>query len=247
MELTAITQPCATCPLGRREGFHAHDENELRVIQQWKDAEAQVPAGDTVVAQGETDPRLFTVLSGWGFRYSTLPDGRRQILNYIFPGDFLGLQSVLDKPRIHGIEALTAMRLCRFDGSRLHEIFGAQPKLAFDITWGAAQEERFLESHLVGVGRRSALERIAYMLAYIAARGLRSGLREPGDPIGPITQGHLADTLGMSLVHTNKTLRQLQAQGFVRWRGRRVFIDDRDGLNAMGRWDDALMEPRRYV
>ena len=247
VERVSNPQACGQCPLQHRDGFRPHGERETAAIQAWKDREIAVAAGDLLYEQGEQDAALYTVLAGWGFRYATLPDGRRQILNYVFPGDFLGLQSVLKEARTHAVEALTPMRLCQFDQTDMPGVFGDQPDLAFDVTWASAQEERFLESHLVGVGRRSALERIAYMLAYIVGRGRKSGLLQPGDPIAPMTQGHLADTLGMSLVHTNKTLRLLQSDGLVRWRGRRVYVDDLEGLSRVARWQGPAEGPRRFV
>ena len=242
---TAIA--CARCPFNSSFGFVAHSERETVEIQQRKRGEVMVAAGETCLRQGDERQNMFTVLDGWGYRYSELEDGRRQILNFVFPGDLIGLQSALDDPCAHSVAALTQMRLCRFEAGSLHGLVSDCPEVAFDVVWLAASEERALEGHLLGIGRRSALERLAYMLSYLRDRGVQSGLRAERDPITPMTQGLLADMLGMSLVHTNKTLRQLQADGLVRWRGRRVFIDDIERLREIGRWRGLGSQKRHFV
>ena len=89
----------------------------------------------------------------------TLPDGRRQIINYAIAGDLLGLQNaVLDKMQ-HSVEALDDVRLCVFPKEKLWSMFEHHPGLGFDVTWLAAQEKSILADFLVSVGQRSASER----------------------------------------------------------------------------------------
>ncbi|TIT84353.1 MAG: Crp/Fnr family transcriptional regulator, partial [Mesorhizobium sp.] len=83
------------------------------------------------------------------------------------------------------------------------------PGLAYDITWMASREERMLDENLLSIGRRSALERTAYLVAFISSRARGAGLNGKRPVQIPITQQHIADTLGLSLVHTNKTIRKL--------------------------------------
>ena len=101
------------------------------------------------------------------------------------------------------------------------------PSLAFDITWLAAREEQFIDEHLVSLGRRSALERTAYLLLHLYVRADEVGLTKNGTIQFPFTQQHLADTLGMSLVHTNKTLKRLLMMKAIRWKDRVFEILDR--------------------
>jgi hypothetical protein len=109
--------------------------------------------------EGAPADSLMTVLSGWGFRYKSLPDGRRQILNFVMPGDLLGLQSTLLREIHHSAEALTEVRLCLFQRERLWLLYHEHPSLALDVTWLAARQELMLDENLTSVGRRSARER----------------------------------------------------------------------------------------
>ncbi len=152
-----------------------------------------------------------TVLSGWAFRYKMLDDGRRQILNYALPADLVGLQGSLMREMEHSVEALTPLVLCVFPRGKLWDLYTKFPSLAFDVTWLAAREEQQIDEHLLSIGRRTALERAAFLLLHLFVRADEAGLTKNGSIQFPFTQQHLADTLGMSLVHTNKTLKRLLA------------------------------------
>ena len=83
-------------------------------METFKAGELVVDPGATILLEGTNSAHVFTVLSGWAFRFKSLEDGRRQILNFSLPGDFLGLQgSIFDKMQ-HSVEALTAAVLCVF-------------------------------------------------------------------------------------------------------------------------------------
>src|SRR5262245_5402731 len=186
----------------------------------FKSGELNVEAGTNVLLQGTNSAHLYTILSGWAFRHKTLPDGRRQILNYALPSDFIGLQGTVVDEMQHSVEALTDMMLCVFPREKLWSLYTGHPALAFDLTWLAAREEQMLDDNLLSVGRRSALERTAHVLMHLFWRAEEVGLTK-GDAVEfPFTQQHLADTLGMSLVHTNKTLKRLTATKAARWKGK---------------------------
>ena len=86
---------CRTCPLRPLSVFQPVTETELGLIASLKRGELEREAGQTLIAEGDSDGPLLTLLSGWAFRFKTLPDGRRQILNFLLPGDFIGLQQRL--------------------------------------------------------------------------------------------------------------------------------------------------------
>ena len=111
---------------------------------------------------------------------------------------------------------------CTFPRTRVWELFKCCPSLAFDVTWLAATEERILDENLLSVGRRSAEERVAYYLLNLYVRADDIGLVTEGRVRFPFTQQHLADAIGLSLVHTNKTLKRLARSGLIQWEHRLV-------------------------
>ncbi len=236
--------PCTDCPLRPLPAFRELMEPELAFVSRFKKGELAVDKGATVLVEGSHSVHLYTVLSGWGFRYKLLPDGRRQIRNYVMPGDLIGLQGSVMGEMQHSVEALSPMLLCVFERDQLTELYREHPGLAYDITWLAAREERMLDENLLSVGRRSALERAAYLLAFIAARARGVGLDSRRRVQVPITQQHIADTLGLSLVHTNKTLRKLIQQDLIVWREGGCEVVDAEGLQALAGWE-GLGDDRR--
>ena len=228
--------PCLACPLRALPLFIGHSADELALVQSLKRRELTLAAGETLIHEGQTDAPLFTLLSGWGFRYKTLSDGRRQILSFLLAGDFIGVQQKMGDASAHGVDMLTDARLCVFQRDALWTLHRESPSMGFNITWLTAHEESLVDDTLLSVGRRSAEERIATLLILLFKRA--AALQADGGAAGvpfPLTQQHVADGLGLSLVHTNKTLRKLERRGLHRIAEGRLHLRD---VKAMARLAD---------
>lgn len=240
--------PCERCPLLDCEMFRPFSGEELAFVSAFKRGELSVDRGATLLCEGTKTPHLYTVLEGWGFRYKLLPDGRRQIVNYVMPGDLIGLQGALLDEMQHSVETLSPMILCVFERGELMSLYRQQAELAYDVTWLASREECMLDENLLSIGRRSALERFAYLLAFLVGRGRASGLL-PGKGAArlAITQQHVADTLGLSLVHTNKTARRLSQRKLLRWSDGGCEALDVDGLMLLAGWEGQNARQRPFI
>ena len=237
--------PCEKCPLRDLHALREFSAKELEFVSEFKSGELNVQAGTNILLQGTNSAHLYTVLSGWAFRYKTLADGRRQILNFALPSDLLGLQGSVNDEMQHSVEALTDMMLCVFPREKLWNLYRDYPTLAFDVTWLAAREEQILDEHLLSVGRRTAMERLAYLLLVVFQRAEEVGLNKGNTIQFPFTQQHVADMLGMSLVHTNKTLRRLTATKTIRWKERRFEMLDREALAKLASYEPPPQRARR--
>jgi CRP-like cAMP-binding protein len=237
--------PCEQCPLRPLPRFRPFEPQELRFVSSFKTGELVAEPRAAIFSEGSHSAHLYTVLSGWAFRYKTLEDGRRQILNYVLPGDLIGLQGTIIGESEHSVEALSNMVLCVFQRDRLAELYENHAGLAFDVTWLAAREERMLDEHLLSLGRRTAIERAAYLIAFLHSRATDVGMNGGPGVTLPITQIHVADTLGLSIVHTNKTLRKLADRKLIRWADRSCQVLDVDGLQEIAGWvpDDTIRRP----
>ena len=129
---------CEQCPLRKRPSLREFTAEELEFVARFKIDELRVDAGASFLREGTRSEHLYTVLSGWAFRYKMLDDGRRQILNYALPADMVGLQGAVMREMEHSVEALTPLVLCVFPRGKLWDLYGHFPSLAFDITWLAA-------------------------------------------------------------------------------------------------------------
>jgi CRP-like cAMP-binding protein len=238
---------CEQCPLRKRQSLREFTPEELGFVSKFKIDELRVDPGASFLREGTRSEYLYTVLSGWAFRYKMLDDGRRQILNYALPADIVGLQGTVMREMDHSVEALTPLVLCVFPRGKLWELYGHFPSLAFDITWLAAHEEQLIDEYLVSLGRRTAVERTALILLHLFARAEECGLTRDGAIHFPFTQQHLADTLGMSLVHTNKTLKRLYASNAIRWKGRMFEMLDHAALASLAGADIRPHQPRPFI
>jgi CRP-like cAMP-binding protein len=204
---------------------------EFELVRSLKRKERRLAASEALIHEGQTDAPLYTLLKGWAFRYKTLSDGRRQILGFLLAGDFIGVQQKMGDAAAHGVETLTDAVFCVFQRDALWELHRRSPSMGFNVTWLTAQEESLVDGSLLSVGRRNAEERIATLLIllFMRAAALQGDKGGSGVPF-PLTQQHLADSLGLSLVHTNKTLRRLEKRGLHRIRDGRLYLHDAKAL-----------------
>ncbi len=235
---------CENCPLRRRDIFLSMTTEEVAIMQRFKVGELVVDAGATILMEGSNSPQLFTALHGMGLRYKYLQNGKRQVVNLILPGDFIGLQAGIMGQMGHSVEATTKMTLCVFDRSTIWNFFKDNPKRAFAITWLAAVEEHFLGDALATVGQRDALQSVAWALAKVFLRGEALGLVNNRQMPFPYRQQDLADALGLSLVHTNKTLAILKGRQMAHWSDGTLSVSDIHALADIAMLDDTNVQER---
>lgn len=242
-----MTVSCEICPLRKLDIFHAMSSEEVAFMQRFKVGELQVDPGAPILMEGTNSPQLYTVLRGMGLRYKLSPGGDRQVISLVFPGDFIGLQAGVMKEMGHSVEATTAMTLCVFDRSQIWQLFRDRPERGFDLTWLAAVEEHFLGESLLTLGRRDALESVSWALVRIVQRGAALGLASGGRMPFPFRQRDLADALGLSLVHTNKTLARLRDRQLATWADRVLTVHDMETLCAIAQVEPGPPAPRPLI
>jgi CRP-like cAMP-binding protein len=241
--------PCRQCPLRPLPLFLPNDAAEVDLVQSLKRRELRVRAEETLIHEGQVDAPLYTLLDGWAFRFKTLSDGRRQILTFLLPGDFIGVQQKMGDAAAHGVVTLTDAVFCVFQRDALWELHRQSPSMGFNITWLTAHEESLVDDTLLSVGRRSAEERIAMLLILLFKRAaaLQADAGAGGVPF-PLTQQHVADGLGLSLVHTNKTLRKLERRGLHRIEDGKLYLRDVKALVRLADlYGDGRPPPRPLV
>jgi CRP-like cAMP-binding protein len=241
------TNDCKTCQLRNLDCFTPVSSKTLNFINQFKTREISLNSHEVLTLEGETSNELFTIKSGWAFRYSTLSDGRRQILNILLPGDFTGLQAELDKPMQYGVEALTDCTVCVFPKQNLMSLYKNFPYLAHDLTWLAAHNELIVDENLVSVGQRNATERIALLFISLYKRTAQLGLVESKGFDFPLTQQHIADAMGLSLVHTNKSLAKLKKMDLFEFDGQRLIIKQYEKLKKLADYYSLPLRQRPLV
>jgi CRP-like cAMP-binding protein len=174
-----------------------------------------------------SSPPMF-LLSGWGCLARSLRDGRRQIIAFLLAGDSIGFDLLTRSQRSIEMLALTPMRALQAEAGSM----AATDRLAHAYAGSAADQQRRLIDHLVRLGRQTAFERTAHLLLELHGR-----LADIGETRGesfhlPLKQEILADALGLSLVHVNRTLQQMRRDRLVDMRGAQVTLLNRAALEA---------------
>jgi CRP-like cAMP-binding protein len=188
------------------------------------------PRGATLMTEDEKRRRMRFVVSGWACRQRLLPDGRRQIFGFALPGDLLDLNMSPLAPAPVSIVALTPIVLFDFLTLREAATNGLLPGLGRLDLLAASLELVRTRDQVLRLGRQTAYERIAHLLLELhhrlRAMGLTSGAACPL----PLTQETLADALGLSLVHVNRTLKQLRVENLVALRAGQLRLLNVDAL-----------------
>lgn len=232
----------ANSPLARKlSAFVALSEAEYAVLSALHQRRRTFVEGRDLVYQGQSEQAAYILISGWACSSKNLPDGGRQIIDVQIPGDFLGLRSVLLHTSDHTIEPIVDIQVSEVLAGDLLDAFARTPRLAAAVLWAASRDEAMVVEHLVDLGRRSAVERMAHFLLEL---GMRLEMVGMGDRTGydcPLTQYHLADALGLSAVHVNRVLRKLREDGLATFREGRVRFDDYVQLCAVAEFDGSYL------
>jgi len=214
---------------------------ETALLAEWQSAPRTVPRSREVVSEGRRYDGVLVVVEGIALRYSVLKDGRRQILNIVLPGDFIGFPGCFFENALYSITALTDTQVTAVPFARLFGLFEQQPRLAAAVFWLFACEAAMYAEHLVAVGRRSALERVAHFLLELLCRLQVIGRADERSYHLPLTQELIADVLGLTAQHVNRTFRKLREDGLVAVEGQTVAIKDFDALAALADFDKSYL------
>jgi CRP/FNR family transcriptional regulator, anaerobic regulatory protein len=183
--------------------------------------------------QGDVQGQFYLLYNGWVMLYKTLRTGKRHILRYALPGDFISLQSDLNSPMNHSAQSLTPSILCSFPRRSVIEIMENMPQFTTQL---ALLSARYYE-YQTSISHRSAQESIAFLFLDFYER---IKLYEQGSIENiflPITQEDIADTLGLTPVHVNRTLRLLAKQGVLEFQHQQLKVNDLSALYELAGYE----------
>lgn len=196
-------------------------------------SEEQFPADADIVAEGRKPRSVFLLQAGLAVRYRNLPDGRRQIITFLIPGDLCNPHMFLLRTMDHSIGTLTPVRLAAISQEGLMDIFASRPRVSAALWWSWLQEESMLHERIVSLGRRDAWGRIAYLLCELLWRYETMGLTKEEAYHLPLTQTELGDTLGLTPVHVNRVLKDLRERRLISIESRLLKVLDVVGLQEI--------------
>lgn len=216
---------------------------DLRSLELIVGKEQLVKKRKDLVAVGDEYRNLCFVKDGYAIRYKLLRSGKRQILNVILPGDVIGFPVSFFDRSIYSIVAVSDLtyNICSLDSYvRLcHE----HPLFALALSWLAAQEAAIYAEHIVDLGRRTPVERLAHFLLEIHARLQAVGRAEETSFDLPFSQEVMADVLGLSVPHLNRVIQQLRAERLITSRSHFVELTDVASLKTLAQYQPLGLAP----
>jgi len=200
---------------------------------------------EDLAREGESALSVGLLVSGFAFRCRVLPDGRRQILSYLIPGDLCDTRQLLMVPASHTVSTLTTANVVPFAREEILRLIERFPRIGHALCWVALIEEGIAREWLVNIGQRTALERLAHLLCEIFTRMEAVGLTDRGRCELPLTQVELADSVALSTVHVNRTLQELRRRGLVSLSAGMLEIHDFGALQELAGFTADYLHPHR--
>lgn len=223
----------------------APEETEL--LRSLSETPERLAPGTELIGEGERleTPRL--MLAGWACRQRYLSDGRRQIFDFILPGDLYGL--CMRPQAIALCNAVTLTRATISNAAALGDAVlthpDGYPGLTTATLMSASTDEAYLLNQMVRIGRQTAYERVAHLILELHHRLSIVGLAGDNYMPLPLTQEIIADSLGLSIVHLNRTLQQLRRDGVVEVKGGAARILDSGRLRSIADFHVPRVSARR--
>ncbi|HEX5321647.1 MAG TPA: Crp/Fnr family transcriptional regulator [Stellaceae bacterium] len=217
--------------------------DELPIVADLGTGMRPVRRREDLIVEGRSYRALFLIAEGILMRYRILRDGRRQIINLAVPGDFAGMPGCMFDSALYSVRALTDAQVEVIPLLRLLRLCDTQPRLATKILWSFACETAIYIEHLILVGRRSALERVAHFLLELLTRLQLIGLADECSYRIRLSQEVIGDALGLSLPYVNRVLRKLSEDGLVTIREHRFIINDVAALAALADFERNYLRP----
>lgn len=185
-----------------------------------------VQARRDLAREGDRPRCASLIVSGWGCRYKTLVDGRRQIVGFLLPGDLVDLNPGLPTRLDHSVGALTALRYAEVSNEAVARLMAERPVVAGALWRQMLASVSILREWAVNLGQRRAPERLGHLFCELHLRLQAIGLASAGGYDFPLTQSDLADATGLSPVHVNRILQQLRGAGLIRLSGQTLEFPD---------------------
>lgn len=213
-------------------------------IESGVDGTISVPTGGDVVREGDRPAKSTLLLSGLAIRYSMLRDGKRQITAIHVPGDFVDLHSFPLEIMDHSVGALTDCIFATVSHSTLERLIQTDLDLAKTFWMLTLLDASIHREWLVAMGGLSAPARTAHLLHELLLRLRVVGLANSDGYDFAVNQEELADVLGLSTVHMNRTLQELRGQGLLEFQQRRVRLLDVERLRDLAQFDGKYLHLR---
>jgi CRP-like cAMP-binding protein len=199
--------------IDKLHGFSPLHHDEIAVLAGATSQPRKYLARDDLIREGDRPGPVFIVLEGWACRYKILPNGTRQVLAYLMPGDSCDLHIGLLEEMDHSIQVITPALVATIGREDMDLLLDKHRGIAKAMYTAQLIDEGTMRAWITSMGRRTSVERVAHLMCELYLRARNIGLISGPELTLPLSQAVLADSVGMTTVHLNRVLRVLRETG----------------------------------
>lgn len=194
-----------------------------------------------LIREGQPTTHCTLLRSGFAYRHKLVRNGARQIISIHIPGEFVDLQNAMFEIADHNVQCLTRVEVLLIRKQALNDIIADRPNVRRVLWLDTLIDASIFREWVVNVGRRNARARIAHLLCELILR-----IRQTEDILQtswdiPLTQEQMADAVGLTPVHTNRTLKSLREDGVITFEQRKLRVIDWDKLVKVGEFNERYL------
>lgn len=236
---------CKDCTVRKLALFQGVKPENLEWTQSVREQQFVIKPKRRLFEEGEPPRYSYTLFSGWVALYQTSAEGNRMINHFALPGDFLGFQTAPAKPIDYSAQALTEVTVCAFPVMQLDKALKETSELSARMVEMHAQTMKLCRQRMMGIGRKSAKQRLAFLFLELYHRVKFIGDLMPGTEensiVFPLSQEDLADAMGLTSVHISRTLRELTDDGLLSVKHRRLTIFNEPALAEVAHFEKSMV------
>lgn len=196
-----------------------------------------IEAHQDIIQEGERPEAVILITQGLACRYKVLANGARQNMALLVPGDFCDLHVAILDVMDHSIATVSACTVVEIPRHVILDLTTRYPQIARALLWCTLVDEGTLREWILNLGQRGADKRMAHLFCELLIRLQVVGLATDTSFELPLNQLEIGETLGISAVHTNRTLQALRDDGLVEFSRRRITVPDVARLHAYCEFD----------
>lgn len=238
----------ALAPMVRKlEQWHPLNDEERVAVLELPHVIRDLKAHQYVIWDGDRPQNTCLLLSGYAYRHKLAGTGGRQIMSIHMRGDLIDLQNSLLGVADHNVQMMTDGTLAVIPIQAIVDLAFRMPGIGMAMWYDTLVEGSIFREWILNVGRRNAHTAIAHLLCEFALRAQKAGINEGDGYELPFTQEQMADAVGMTSVHVNRTLKRLEEEGHIRRTRRMIEIDDWQNLAQIADFEPRYLHMQNHV
>lgn len=230
--------------IDKLSGFASLSSAEVAALATATGAPRTHAAKYDLIREGDRPGPVFVMLDGWACRYKILPNGSRQVLAYLMPGDSCDLNVGLLAEMDHSIQTITPATVATIERADMDEIMDKHRGIARAMYLAQLIDEGTMRAWITSMGRRASIERVAHLMCELYLRARNIGLTLEPRLAVPLSQTMLADSLGMTPVHLNRVMKELRFSEAMTLQRGSLIIEDPAKLIRIAGFDENYLHRR---